>query len=109
MLLCTGAGSLGFAAVSLVRGRPPGSAVDIASRAFACVAVASLCRFVPIGVPALKVVFDSAATAVAGAALARSAYRIAPLEAAAATAVGTGVLAALASVAFVVTWAVRPG
>ena len=108
VLLCTGAGSLGLAAVSLVRGRQPGSAVDIASRAFACVAVASLCRFVPIGAPALKVAFDSVATALAAAALARSAYRIAPLEAAAATAVGTGVLAALASIAFVVTWAVRP-
>jgi hypothetical protein len=106
--LCAGAGSLGFAAVSLVRGRPPGSGVDIASRAFACVAVASLCRFVPVGIPALKVAFDSVATAVAAAVLARAAYRIAPLEAAAATAVGTGVLAALASVAFVVTWAVRP-
>jgi hypothetical protein len=107
--LCTGAGSLGFSAVSLVRGRPPGSAVDIASRAFACVSVASLCRFVPVGLPVLKAVFDSVATAVAAAMLARAAFRIAPLEAAAATAIGTGVLAALASAAFVVTWAVRPG
>ena len=40
--LCTAAGSMAFAALSLVRGRPAGSAFDIASRTFACVAVAML-------------------------------------------------------------------
>jgi hypothetical protein len=107
--LCTGAGSLGFASVSLVRGRPAGSAIDIASRAFACVAVASLCRFVPIGIPALKTAFDALASACAAAMLARPAFRVPALDAFAATAVGTGILGALAAAAFVVTWAVRPG
>jgi hypothetical protein len=109
LLLCTGALSAGFAAVSLVRGRPPGSAADIASRAFACVAVASLCRFVPIGIPALKTAFDALASACAAAMLARPAFRVPALDAFAATAVGTGILGALAAAAFVVTWAVRPG
>jgi hypothetical protein len=98
-----------FASVSLVRGRPAGSAIDIASRAFACVAVASLCRFVPIGIPALKTAFDALASACAAAMLARPAFRVPALDAFAATAVGTGILGALAAAAFVVTWAVRPG
>ncbi|NBP51118.1 MAG: hypothetical protein EBU70_08055 [Actinobacteria bacterium] len=106
--LCTGAGSLGFASIALVRGRPPGTVLDIASRAFACVAVASLCRAVPVGPAALKVAFDGAATAVVAALLARPAFRVGPLEAFAATAVGTGILGVLAAAAFVVSWAVRP-
>lgn len=109
VLLCTGALSAGFAAVSLVRGRVPGPAADIASRAFACAAVASLCRYVPIGVPLLKAAFDALATAAAAAFLARAAFRVATLEAFAAVAVGSGALGALAAAAFVVTWAVRAG
>jgi hypothetical protein len=108
LALCTGAGSLGFASISLVRGRPPGTAIDIASRAFACVAVASLFRAVPVGVPVLKVAFDGAATAAVSAMLARPAFRIGTLEAFSATAIGTGILGALASLAFVVSWAVHP-
>jgi len=109
LLLCTGALSAGFAAVSLVRGRPPGSAADIASRAFACAAVASLCRYVPIGVPLLKAAFDAVATATASAFLVRSAFRVHTRDAFAAVAVGSGALGALAAAAFVVTWAVRAG
>lgn len=108
VLLCTGAGSLAFATLALVRGRPPGSAVDIATRAFACVSVAALANFVPIAHPVLKAAFDGAAFAVASALLARAAFRIGSLEAFAATAVGTGIVGALAAAAFVVTWAVRP-
>lgn len=108
LALCTGAGSLGFASLALVRGRPPGTALDIASRAFACVAVASLCRAVPIGLPELKIAFDGAATAVGAAVLARPAFRVGPLDAFAAAAVGTGILGLLAAAAFVVSWAVRP-
>lgn len=109
VVLCTGALSAGFAAVSLVRGRPPGAAADIASRAFACAAVASLCRSVPIGLPVLKAAFDALATAVAAAFLARAAFRVATIDAFAAVAVGSGALGALAAAAFVVTWAVRAG
>ena len=106
--LCTGAGSLGFSSLALVRGRPAGTAIDVASRAFACVAVASLCRFVPIAPGPLKTAFDSVGTAVAAAMLVRPAFRVPALEAFAATAVGTGILGALAAAAFVVSWAVRP-
>lgn len=108
VLLCTGAGSLAFASLALVRGRPPGSAVDVATRAFACVAVAALANFVPIGHPALKAAFDGVAFAVASALLARAAFRIGSLDAFAATAVATGIVGALAAAAFLVTWAVRP-
>ena len=109
LLLCTGAGAAAFAAIALVRGRPPGSAIDITSRAFACVAVAALTNFVPIDQPMLKLAFDGLAFTAATAFLARSAFRIATLDAFAATAIGTGVVGALAAVAFVITWAVRPG
>ena len=61
LLLCTGAGAAAFAAIALVRGRPPGSAIDIISRAFACVAVAALTNFVPIDQPMLKLAFDGLA------------------------------------------------
>ena len=109
LVLCAGAGTAAFAAIALVRGRPPGSALDITSRAFACVAVAALTNFVPIDQPMLKLAFDGLSFAVACAFLARSAFRIATLDAFAATAVGTGIVGALAAVAFVITWAVRPG
>ncbi len=109
LLLCTGAGAAAFAAISLVRGRPPGSALDITSRSFACVAVAALTNFVPIDQPMVKLAFDGLTFAVASALLARSAFRMATLDAFAATAIGTGIVGALATVAFVITWAVRPG
>jgi hypothetical protein len=109
LLLCTGAGAAAFAAIALVRGRPPGSAIDITSRAFACVAVAALTNFVPIDQPMLKLAFDGLAFTAATAFLARSAFRIATLDAFAATAIGIGIVSALAAVAFVITWAVRPG
>ena len=107
--LCTAAGSMAFAALSLVRGRPAGSAFDIASRTFACVAVAMLAHFVPVGSGAFKTAFDGASFAVASALLARSAFRVASLDAFAATSIGTGIVGALAAAAFVVDWAVRPG
>ena len=100
---------MAFAALSLVRGRPAGSAFDIASRTFACVAVAMLAHFVPVGNGAFKTAFDGASFAVASALLARSAFRVAPLDAFAATSIGTGIVGALAAAAFVVDWAVRPG
>jgi hypothetical protein len=109
IILCTAAGSLAFAALSLVRGRPAGSAFDIASRTFACVAVAMLAHFVPVGHGALKTAFDGASFAVASALLARSAFRVASLDAFAATSIATGIVGALAAAAFVVDWAVRPG
>lgn len=109
LLLCTGAGAAAFAAIALVRGRPPGSALDITSRAFACVAVAGLTNFVPIDQPMLKLAFDGLAFTVASAFLARSAFRIPTLDAFAVTAIGTGIVGAIAAVAFVITWAVRPG
>ena len=109
LLLCTGAGAAAFAAIALVRGRPPGSALDITSRAFACVAVAALTNFVPIDQSMLKLAFDGLAFTVASAFLARAAFRIATLDAFAVTAIGTGIVGALAAVAFVITWAVRPG
>ena len=110
VMLCSGAGSLAFASLALVRGRPAGAPLDIASRAFACVAVASLVDLVPVGIghPFAKAAFDGLAFAVSSAMLARSAYRIAPLDAFAAVAVGAGIVGALAAVAFVVTWAVHP-
>jgi len=107
--LCTAALAAGFAAVSLVRGRPPGAVADIASRAFACVAVAALVRYVPIGVPILKVAFDALGTAVASAFLVRAAFRTGTMESFAAVAVGSGALGAVAASAFVVTWAVSGG
>lgn len=110
VVLCSAAGALAFASLSLVRGRPPGSAVDIASRSFACVAVAVLVDFVPVGIghPLAKAVFDGLAFAVSSALLARSAYRVGTLDAFAAVAVGTGIVGAMAAAAFVVTWAVHP-
>ena len=110
VILCTGAGSLAFASLALVRGRPPGAAVDIAARALACVAVAALVDLVPVGIghPFAKAAFDGVAFAASSAMLARSAYRIGPLDAFAAVAVGAGIVGALAAAAFVVTWAVHP-
>lgn len=110
VLLCTGAGSAAFASLALVRGRPPGAPADIAARAFACVAVAALVDFVPVGTghPLAKASFDGAAFCAAAALLGRAAFRITGLEAFAATAIGAGAVGALAAVAFVVTWAVRP-
>jgi hypothetical protein len=108
VLLCTGCGLLGFGAIALVRGRPAGSPVDIASRAFACVAMANLVHLVPVGIPALKLVFDGAAFFVASALLARSAFRIRGLDAFAAASVAVAAVAALAAAAGAVVWAVRP-
>ena len=88
---------------------PAGSAFDIASRTFACVAVAMLAHFVPVGHGALKTAFDGASFAVASALLARAAFRVAPLDAFAAASIATGIVGALAAAAFVVDWAVRPG
>ncbi len=107
-LLCTAAGSFAFAAVSLVRGRPAGAAVDVASRAFACVAVANLVHLVPIASPALKLVFDGLAFLVSAAFLGRAAFRLRTLDSFAAVAVATGGVAALAAAAYAVVWAIRP-
>lgn len=106
--LCTFSGSFAFAAIALVRGRPSGNAVDIVGRVFACVAIASLARFVPISEPFLKAAFNGAALALAGAMLARSAFRITTLDALAAAAVASGFLGAIAAAAFVTTWAIHP-
>lgn len=108
VLLCTACGMLGFGAIALVRGRPAGSPVDVACRAFACVAMANLVHLVPVGVPALKLVFDGAAFFVASALLARSAYRIRGLDAFAAASVAVAAVAALAAAAGAVVWAIRP-
>jgi hypothetical protein len=108
VVLCTGAGMLGFGAIALVRGRPAGSPVDVACRAFACVAMANVVHLVPIGVPALKLVFDGLAFFAACALLARSAFRIRALDAFAAAAVATAAVAALAAAAGAVVWAIRP-
>jgi len=107
--LCSGAGALAFSAVALVHGRRPGSMVDIAGRAFACVAVASLVRTVPLGAGVPKAVFDVAAFVVSVTLLGRAAFRVRLLDAAAVVALAFGAVAALTALAYAVVWAVLPG
>ncbi len=106
--LCTVAGSLAVGAVALVRGRPAGAPVDIACRAFACVAVANLVHLVPIAHPTVKLLFDGVSFVVAAGFLARAAFRMRSLDAFAAASVATGAVAALAAAAYAVVWAVSP-
>lgn len=106
--LCTGAGSLAVVAIALVRGRRAGAGLDIAARAFACVAVASLVRFVPLEGAVLKGVFDAGAFVASAALLGRAAFRVRLLDAAAAVALAFGAVAALTALAYAVVWAVLP-
>ncbi len=106
--LCTGAGSLAVAAVALVHGRRAGSGVDIAARVFACVAVASLVRFVPLEGPILKGILDTGAFVASAALLGRAAFRVRLLDAVAAVALAFGAVAALTALAYAVVWAVLP-
>ena len=108
VVLCTAAGTAGFMAVAIVRSRPAGALADIASRAFACTAVASLVQFVPVPGALLKAAFDGIAVAAVAGALARPAYRIPSLDAYAAVAVAAGAVGALAGLALLVTWAAAP-
>ncbi len=106
--LCTGAGSLAFAAVAMVHGRRPGSAFDIVGRAFACVAVANLVRVVPMEGVILKTIFDVGAFVVSAALLSRAAYRVRLLDASAVVALAFGAVAVLTALAYAVVWAVLP-
>ena len=107
-VLCTAAGVAAFRAVALVHGRPSGPLASVASRAFACAAVASMVQFVPVPGEALKHLFDGAAFAVVAALLARPAFRVGALDAFGAAAVGTGIVGIVVGAAAMVTWAAAP-
>lgn len=108
VVLCAAAGVAAFRAVALVHGRPAGPLASIAARAFACAAVASMVQFVPVPGEAAKILFDGAAFAAVAALLARPAFRVGALDAFAAAAVATGIVAIVVGAASVVTWAAAP-
>jgi len=108
VVLCAAAGVAAFRAVALVHGRPAGPLASIAARAFACAAVASMVQFVPVPGEAAKILFDGAAFAAVAALLARPAFRVGALDAFAAAAVATGIVAIVVGAASAVTWAAAP-
>lgn len=106
--LCAAAGVAAFRAVALVHGRPAGPLASIAARAFACASVASMVQFVPVPGEAAKLLFDGVAFAAVAALLARPAFRVGALDAFAAAAVATGIVAIVVGAASAVTWAAAP-
>ncbi len=106
--LCAAAGVAAFRAVALVHGRPAGPLASVASRAFACASVASMVQFVPVPGEAAKLLFDGVAFAAVAALLARPAFRVGALDAFAAAAVATGIVAIVVGAASAVTWAAAP-
>ena len=108
VVLCAPAGVAAFRAVALVHGRPAGPLASIAARAFACAAVASMVQFVPVPGEAAKLLFDGVAFAAVAALLARPAFRVGALDAFAAAAVATGIVAIVVGAASAVTWAAAP-
>ncbi len=106
--LCAAAGVAAFRAIALVHGRPAGPLASIAARAFACASVASMVQFVPVPGEAAKLLFDGVAFAAVAALLARPAFRVGALDAFAAAAVATGIVAIVVGAASAVTWAAAP-